>query len=286
MKLFINLCGIALAGFLGYSLEPNLRLQLTGMKPGRVEIAQNGKIILQLGEGNERIDLESLTPDQLPEKVEIRSEVTVSDVGSGITMKIQAGNRVKLLRIEGANAIVSPGEGSYSGRIPVMDTDLMDQLSKNPPTKKPAPEPAPTPPFTPPGGESAEPPVPPEPPPVPEPAPVPVPTPEPASMPPPPAPAPPAPAPPVATTNGGTATVVEAMQASVKSGQIAEFKFDQVLEWKAGESETVDGVSFQIGTALYKAVTFLGEKTIEAKAFIKDGAVQRWIWPRSGMEIK
>ncbi len=295
MKLFINLCGIALAGFLGYSLEPNLRLQLTGMKPGRVEIAQNGKILLQLGEGKEQIDLESLTPNQLPEKVEIRSEVVVSDPGSGITMKIQAGNRVKLLRIEGANAIVSPGEGSYSGKIPVMDTDLVAQLSKNPPSLTPAPEPAPVPPVTTPGGDSAEPPVTPEPPPVPEPAPVPVPTPEPTPEPAPtpvpvpepaPMPEPPVAAPPVTATNAGSADVVEVMKASVKSGQIAEFKFDQVLEWKAGESEAVDGVSFQTGTALYKAVTFLGEKTIEAKAFIKDGAVQRWIWPRSGMEIK
>ena len=76
------------------------------------------------------------------------------------------------------------------------------------------------------------------------------------------------------------------MQENIKGGLIKEFKFDQVSEWKAGATETVDGETFQTGTALYKAVTFLGEKTIEAKAFVKGGKVQRWIWPRSGMEIK
>jgi len=303
MKLLLNLCGIGIAGFLGYSLEPNLRFQLTGVKPGKAEMVENGKIILQIGDGKERVELESLTPQQLPEKILIKADVKVSDSGSGITMNIQAGNRVKLLRIEGGNAIVSPGEGSYTGKIPVMDTDLLKQLAQNPPLlasntatpnpvpvpapnpvpapdPTPAPDPVPTPePAPPTTGESAEPPPMPEPPPVPEPAPVPEPV---AAT----DPAPAAPEPPAPVAEAGTANLVQVMQESVKSGQIKEFKFDQVTEWKAGEAETVDGESFQTGTALYKAVTFLGEKSIEAKAFIKGGKVQRWIWPRSGMEIK
>lgn len=306
MKLFLNLLGMGVAGFLGYTLEPNLRLQLTGVAPGRAEIAQHGKLILQLGDGKEQVDLESLTPEQLPEKILINSEVKVSDPSSGITMNIQAGNRVKLLRIEGANAIVSPGEGSYEGRIPVMDTDLLEQLAKNPPVPgatppvKPAPTPvtpapvtppsvtpapvtpAPVtpPPVAPPAGESAEPPVMPEPPPVPEPAPAPetAPTPDPVPMPDAPTPA--------AVAATGPEGLIQAMQESVKSAQIKGVKFDQVLEWNAGEPETVDGESFQTGTAKYKAMTFLGEKVIEAKAFIKNGKVQRWIGLRSGLEIK
>ncbi|MEO5913360.1 MAG: hypothetical protein ABIS50_03945 [Luteolibacter sp.] len=286
MKLLINLCGMGVAGFLGYSLEPNLRFQLTGVEPGKAEMAQNGKLMLQLGEGTEQVDLESLTPEQLPAKILINTDVKVSDSSSGITMNIQAGNRVKLVRIEGANAIVSPGEGSYSGKIPVMDTDLLKQLSEHPPTATPAvtPEPpAPTPePTAPTAGESAEPPAMPEPPPVPEPAPAPEPTPapEPAPM-----PEPTTPDQPV-VADAGAGDAVKTMQDSIKAAQIKEFKFDQVTEWKAGADETVDGQTFQTGTALYKAVTFLGEKTIEAKAFIKGGKVQRWIWPRSGMEIK
>ena len=291
MKVFFNLCGMAVAGFLGYSLEPNLRFQLTGESPGKAEMAQNTKVILQVGEGGEPMELESLTPDQLPEKILINTGVDVTDASSGITMNIKAGNRVKLVRIESGNAIVSPGEGSYTGRIPVMDTDLLKQLTENPPVAKPkAPETPVTPspePTTPTAGESAEPPAMPEPPPVPQPAPVPepAPAPEPTPVPEPVAPAP-APETPAAVAETGSSDVVKVMQDSIKEAQIKEFKMDQVSEWKAGATETVDGETFQTGTALYKAVTFLGEKTIEAKAFIKGGKVQRWIWPRSGMEIK
>jgi hypothetical protein len=48
----------------------------------------------------------------------------------------------------------------------------------------------------------------------------------------------------------------------------------------------VDGQPFQTGSVTYKAETIFGVKTIQAKALIKGGKVQRWIWPKSGMEIK
>ena len=76
------------------------------------------------------------------------------------------------------------------------------------------------------------------------------------------------------------------MQDSVRSGQIQEFKFEQVLGWKAEGGEEVDGVNYQTGLAAYKAETIFGVKTIQAKALIKDGKVEKWIWPKSGMEIK
>ena len=84
----------------------------------------------------------------------------------------------------------------------------------------------------------------------------------------------------------GEAAIVRLMQDSVRSGQIEEFKFEQVLGWKAEGEEEVDGVSYQTGLAAYKAETIFGVKTIQAKALIKDGKVAKWIWPKSGMEIK
>ena len=89
------------------------------------------------------------------------------------------------------------------------------------------------------------------------------------------------PAPPAAP-----ADVVSIMQASVRAEQIKEFTFDQVLDWKAGEDETVDGETYQTGLVSYKAETIFGVKNIEAKALIRNGKVERWIWPKSGMEIK
>ena len=76
------------------------------------------------------------------------------------------------------------------------------------------------------------------------------------------------------------------MQDSIRAGQIKEFTFDQVLGWEAGADETVDGGTFKTGTVSYKAETIFGVKTIQAKALIQDGKVLRWIWPKSGMEIK
>jgi hypothetical protein len=80
--------------------------------------------------------------------------------------------------------------------------------------------------------------------------------------------------------------VVPVMQASIRGAQIKEFTYAQVLGWKAEPNETVNGEVFQVGSVTYKAETIFGVKTIQAKALIKQGRVQRWIWPKSGMEIK
>ena len=237
-----------------------------------------------------QIDVASLTPEQLPPQILVNTAVKLADAATGVTMSIPAGNRVNLVRIEGGNAVVSPGEGPYRGLVPITDTDLLDQIASNPPTSGTPPvvppvEPPVTPPIavapepvTPPTGDSVEPmPTMPEPPPAPEPTPEPAPEPAPA-----PAPAG-EPAPAVAA---GTSDVVKAMQESIKAAQIKEFTFEQVLEWKAEADETVDGETYQTGLASYKAETIFGVKTIQAKALVKGGKVQRWIWPKCGMEIK
>ena len=80
---------------------------------------------------------------------------------------------------------------------------------------------------------------------------------------------------------------VAVMQSSIKGGDIKEFSFDQVIDWQAGEEpETIDGVAYQTGIASYKSETVFGLKTIQAKALINGGKVVRWLWPKSGMEIK
>lgn len=76
------------------------------------------------------------------------------------------------------------------------------------------------------------------------------------------------------------------MQESIKAAQIKEFTFAQVLDWKADEPETTDGETYQTGLISYKAETIFGVKTIQAKALVKGDKVVRWIWPKSGMEIK
>lgn len=99
-----------------------------------------------------------------------------------------------------------------------------------------------------------------------------------------PAPAPPAPPTPSASKLD-EAGIVSAMQESIKSGKITEFTFEQVVAWKGGEEETVDGVTYQTGLAAFKKDTILGFKTMQAKALIKGGKIAKWVWKETGSEM-
>lgn len=156
-----------------------------------------------------------------------------------------------------APAPVTPPKPDPAPEPPVAKTD-----TEPAPTPEPAPEPTPdpAPAVADNGGEKMDETPKPEPTPIPEPAPT--------------------------GAVLGEEEIVAAMQESIKAAAVKEFTFDQVLAWKAGEEEEVDGVKYQIGNAAYKAETIFGVKTIQAKALIKDGKVTKWIWPNSGMEIK
>ena len=314
MKLFLILLGMGTAGVLGYMTEPKLRSKLTlAPAPGAVAPVTGGKTSTSPA-SEVVVDPATLTADQLPPKVTLKSEIKFKDESSGLTLSVTAGSSVKLVRIEGKNVLVRPGDTAYLLSLPITECDLIEQLAANPPPppKPVEPEPAPAP-----GGDSQEPtpvpppvepapvptpvpspaptpnPVPPpvEPAPVPTPEPVPAPAPVPAPMPEPapvtPAPEPaPVPEPAPAPVPAQKTDVVKVMQDSIRSAQIKEFTIDQVLGWKAEPPETLEGVTYQVGTLTYKAETIFGVKTIQAKALITDGKVHRWIWPKSGMEIK
>jgi hypothetical protein len=277
MKAFLFILGLVAAGILGYSSEPQFRLSLTGKTPGEKPATADPVVAAAPAPGAKpTFDPASIPADRLPEKVLLKSEAEIVDAASDLRMKVSAGNRMILIRLEGGNVIISPGPGPFEGRVPIEQTDLMEQLAAMSDTPPPAPaEPAPAPVPTP---EPAPVPTPepaPEPEPTPEPAPEPTPEPEPV-----PEPAP-APAP------AGSGDPVAIMKASIQAGEIKEFTFDQVLEWLPGEgAETIDGQSYQTGIASYKAETVFGVKTIQAKALIQGGKVVRWLWPKSGMEIK
>jgi hypothetical protein len=206
---------------------------------------------------------------------------------------------VKPLRIEGQLLVVSPGDSPFEGRVSPSDTDLLENLrpdnSAATPPSTSTPEPAvPTAPestpaaqptatsptdvdATPPASTATEP------------------TPAPTTGPAEPGEANPpgsTPEAPSGTTSTGAPSaadadaVVKAMQESIRGGKVQEFKYEQVLGWKAAGDEQIDGESYQTGLVAYKAETIFGVKTIQAKALIKDGTVVKWIWPKSGMEIK
>ena len=297
MKPFLILLGVAAAGVLGYLKEPALRFQLTGISPSEQGTRPPNPLESILAPSTNQIDLVTLTASQLPDKVALKTDIKFSDSASGLSMTVAAGSRVKLVRIDGSNVVVRPGDTPYSIVLPIAQTDLMDQLAAAPPvTPEPAPaatqEPAPaaTPEPAPAVSPEPAPAVSPEPAPAvtPEPAPAATPEPAPAVMPEPAVEPKPEPEPTAETAPAaaGATDVVKIMQDSIRGAQIKEFTFDQVLDWNGGAEETVDGEAFQTGTVSYKAETIFGIKTIQAKALIKGGKVQRWIWPKSGMEIK
>jgi hypothetical protein len=272
MKAFLFVLGLLAAGILGYSFEPQFRLALTGKTPAEKTATTD---LVQAPATKPTIDTAGIPADRLPAKVLLKAEVEIVDAASDLRMKVPAGNKMNLVRLEGANVIISPGAGPFEGSVPIEQTDLMEQLAAMPetpsPTPVPTPEPAPEP--TPELVPTPEPAPAPEP--TPEPAPAPEPTPEPTPVP------EPTPAP------VGSGDPVAIMKASIQAGEIKEFSFDQVLEWVAGEgSETIDGQTYQTGIASYKAETVFGVKTIQAKALIQGDKVVRWLWPKSGMEIK
>jgi hypothetical protein len=274
MKLVVNLIGLVAAAYFGYMFEPSLRALLTGTQPSAIETGKDKRVVLDMPGDAPLIELATLTLDQLPEKLLIKTAVDVSDTSSGMTMTIKEGSRVKLVRIEGANAVVSPGERSLTGIIPITETDLFQQLATNPPSSERL---AVAPPIVIPEKvketadeelEKTE-----EKPqalvksdPVVEKTSVAV---EEAS-----------------SETSRTIDVVELMHASIKAAEIKEFTFDKVLEWQAGGDEVINGETFQTGFASYKAETIFGAKTLKAKALISKGQVQRWVWENTGKQIK
>ena len=257
MKRFLILLGVAIAAVFGYIVEPDLRLSARSHTDAPV------------------IDPAKLEPWQLPEKVTLKTELKSSDKASAITITLAPGSSVKLLRVNGGNAVIRPDNTPYSIVLPISQTDLMEQLAAHPPTgpmqvsaitqaeepkqaeptqravePMPAPAPAPTP------AQTVEP----------APVPVPEPAPKPADV--------------------APIDVVQVMKDHISTGQIKEFSIEQVVEWQPEADETLNGVVYKTGSVSFKVTTYLGPKTIQAKAYIKDGKVCRWVGYKSGLEIK
>jgi hypothetical protein len=275
MKFVIFLIGLVMAFMLGYMMEPRMRLALTGISPSEAPKAKAEQKVVTIDADGSRstgpatvvapdpapppdpeplpdIDLSALHPSQLPEVVLLKVPVDVTDPAVGLTMTVQAGNRVNLVRLESETAVISPGEGPFEGFVPISGTDLLEQLAANPPPPvviepepEPEPEPAPPPPVI--DDEPEE-------------------EPEPTIL--------------------NEEQLVAAMRASIEAGDIKEFTASQVIGWQAGEDEEIDGVAYQTGMVAYRAETIFGERNIQAKALVLNGKVEKWIWPQSGMEIR
>ncbi|MBB5351015.1 hypothetical protein HNR46_001249 [Haloferula luteola] len=295
MKWVSGLVGVAAIGAVGYFAEPALQPLLFSfhssaetdapeVEPADPAVAVEDELAVKESVPEEPAVTEEvawpeapewvagLTPEQLPEKVTLKADLPITVPGAKQPMVISSGVQVMPVRVEGTDLVVSPLAGPLEGKLPVMATDLVEVLGGEPPAvpeeepvvaETETPDPLMLDSITPAGdsepemaengaAEEAEE----EPATAEEPA-----------------------------AESGTA-IVDAMQASIKAGDVKEFTFDQVVSWEAGDTVERDGVTYESGKAAYKAETIFGVKTIEAQALIQGGKVIKWIWPNSGMEIQ
>ncbi|MDA7649426.1 hypothetical protein N8580_03730 [Akkermansiaceae bacterium] len=232
------------------------------------------------------VNLAEMRDSELPETVKTVGQITLPTVTGEGKKVIAPGRTVKLLNRNEKKLWIETTDGLAKGEVEIKQTDIfeaigrlkMDELmAAAGPASGSQPAPAkPTPPAV-----VAD---------APQPAPAkpmvaavvdPVPGAQPVM------PTPPDPAPqPAAGAALTPEQIVEVMKKSIAAGAVKEFKMDQVTAWKAGEEEDFGGESFQTGLAAYKAETIFGVKTVQAKALIKGGAVSKWVYAKTGMEIR
>ena len=226
------------------------------------------------------ITLDEVRDNDLPETVTIENPTVIPTSGGEGQVRLKKGDVVTLLNRKNDLLIVEKSESNGKGKISPKDTDLFQQLVKTiyereaggsvatatPPASIPAPAPTPAPaPAPAPAPVAKIDPV------VPNPEPMPVVEPTPA---------------PAADAKLDEDKIIALMKDSIAGGAVKEFTSDQVKGWKANGEETIDGTEYQTGLAAYEAATIFGVRPVQAKALIKDGKIERWVYAKSGMEIQ
>lgn len=209
------------------------------------------------------VDLTGVTPEDFPKAVELLAPVSISipDVGP-VTLK--KGSEVQPIRLDGNYLIFKPQSFSVHAKIEVDNTNFKELIKPILDEKRrKAAEEAEKQKMA--DQDKAEDTTP-EPEPQPEPQPGPQPEPKASQL--------------------SETQVVDLMKSSIAAGAVKEFKADQVLGWKLDGTETIDGKEYQIGLIIYNAETIFGVQKHEAKALISNGKVEKWIWAKTGVEIR
>jgi hypothetical protein len=262
--------------FLGYLLSGTIT-------PALVDVRKetSGTVVIVKYKGaSYTINLDEVRDNELPETVTIENPTIIPTSGGEGQVRLRKGDVVTLLNRKDDSLIVEKPDSNGKGKISPKDTDLFQQLVKRiyereaggaiaaatPPATVVAPAPAPAAPAAPAPVAKIDPVVS-----NPEPMPVVEPTPAPA---------------PVEDTKLGDDEIIALMKDSIAGGAVKEFTSDQVKGWKTNGEETIDGTEYQTGLAAYEAATIFGVRPVQAKALIKDGKIERWVYAKSGMEIQ
>lgn len=271
--------------FLGYILGPTITPMLVSDRE------PENKLVREVAYKGAKypINLAEYRGEDLPKEVTITREVTIETIDGAGKVELGEGEIVTLLNRDGDKLLVARPESNAKGPVDPDDTDIYVALAKmkfeaaraeeegvvanlpqGPDNPAPGEQPKPQPELRPTPDPVAV--VTPEPEPEPEPEPKMVePEPEPE---------------PVVKEELSDEEIVALMKKSIEAGAVKEFSMKQVKGWKATGDETIDGTTYQTGLAAYEAETIFGLKPVQAKALIKDGKVERWVYAKSGMEIQ
>jgi hypothetical protein len=263
--------------FLGYILGPTITHALVDVKKDVSGLVA----VVKYKSANYTINLDEVRDNELPKTVKIENATEIPTLSGEGQVRLRKGDVVTLLNRKDDVLIVEKPDSNGKGEISPKDTDLFQQLAKQiyekeaggavavttPPAPVPAPVPAPNP--IPVAGVDPTPTPTPEPMPVVEPEPEPTPTPA-----------------PVGGAKLSDDEIIALMKESIAGGAVKEFTSDQVKGWKPNGDETIDGTEYQTGLAAYEAATIFGVRPVQAKALIKDGKIERWVYAKSGMEIQ
>ena len=270
--------------FLGYVLGPTIAPMLVKDRKDTNDLVQT----VEYKGAQYKINLAEIRDDALPKTVEITKATKIPTISGEGEVALKEGDVVILLNRKGGGLIVEKGNSNGKGTIKATDTDIYAQLVKQvyereagtgggalskvtPPDTLVTPNPGPAPmvPIA-----KVDPVLAPTP--IPSPVVKPI-TPE------------PTPTPDPAPAGGGKLTdeqIIELMKKSIAGGAVKEFTSDQVKGWKINGDETIDGTEYQTGLAAYEAATIFGVRPVQAKALIKGGNIERWVYAKSGMEIQ
>ena len=249
MKLFLMLIVAGSAAYFGYKHEPDLRPFITGI-PQAVRPS--------IPDSLRDIDLASLRADQLPKEVTIFITRPYKHSNGNLEITILPGSKHAPVKISPPNVHLRVEGTKYQFVLPIDKTDLIEQLSQMSLDSAPAPtntEPA----LPKPQSPSAQP--------TPSSTVSPKPT-------------------PTAPSTATSTDAVMLMRDTLRNSPLKEFSASQITTWSAGPQETIDGESFATGIISYEAKTILGQKSMQAKALIKNGSIKKWIHAKSGIEIK
>ena len=249
MKLLLMLIVAGSAAYFGYKHEPDLRPFVTG-------IPQSTRP--SIPDSLRGIDLASLRVDQLPKEVTIFITRPFRHSIGNIELTILPGSKHAAVKIDPPNVHLRIEGTKYQFVLPIEKTDLIDQLSQMSFDSAPAPI------YTKPA--------------LPEPQ-------SPSAQTTPSSTVSPKPTPTASSTASSTDAVM-LMRDCLRNKPLKEFNISQITSWSAGPQETIDGETFATGIISYEAKTILGQKSMQAKALIKNGSIQKWIHAKSGIEIE